>query len=485
MSDSKRKPLIHHKVEPGSSVYDRKTFQHNVKPGSSFPPEGEQEPPRTKELTLRDVATPEMFARYPKNHPMWDYILSPSEKLTWKRMQENRFESIDLVNLEAMMAPDRTFSPDALSLPSVTPLPHNRPRIKPALKTDRRTIAGVHDRISKRRSRIKRNFEIRRHGPQGEMRSRAIAGRLTMISLDQILADPDFRNIRLDPDPEELARLTESIRQEGLKVPITVIPVPGEKDLYYLRSGFRRTEAILFLKWHQIPAIVLPVDTPEEDEYWANIIENSARQQLHTYEIAKATQTMRDMFQINYRDFALRAGYSDKYVDNLLRAIDRLPDCILERWQNKVTKIPVDYYVAWSSMMPDEAVKSFNIFAGLHPHIEHIRDKGERSSGESDGDGRSAILGGDKDTSPPTKPLKHDNQSRYKITNAFEWKRMAHARLSIESTPILDEPTRKVCLKIIDFCMGSRDDIPGIHDHKSKMRMARNRKHDKSDPDDE
>ena len=461
MSNSRRKPPTHHKVEPGSSVSDHKTFHHTVKPGSSFPPEGEQEPPRTKGLTLRDVATPEQLAKHPKNHPIWDYVLSPAEELTWKRMQENKFEDIDLVDLEGIMPPDRTFAPDTASLPPVASLPPNRPRIRPALKTDKRTIAGVHDRISKQRSRIRRDFEIRRHGPQGEMRSKVIAGRLTMIPLDQVVADPDFRNIRLDPDPEELALLTESIRQEGLKVPITVIPAPGERDLYYLRSGFRRTEAILFLKWRQIPAIILPVDTPEEDEYWANIIENSARQQLHTYEIAKAAQTMRDFFQINYRDFALRAGYSDKYVDNLLRAVDRLPDCILERWRDKGTKVPSDYYVAWSSMMPGEAVASFNVFAGLHPHIERIRDES---------------------ASPPTEPLPRDRQTRYKMTSAFGWKRMAHARLAIDAAPELDAPTRKVCLRIVDFCMGSRDDIPGIYDRKSKIKMARNRK--KPDPDD-
>ena len=461
MNDSRQKPPTHHKVEPGSSVSDRRAFHHDVKPGSSFPPEGEQKPPKTKGLTLRDVATPELLAAYPKNHPAWNYTLSPSEELTWTRMQEGKFEGVDL---ESMMAPDRTFSPETPSLPPAAPLPRDRPRIKPALKTGRRTPEGAHDRVSKRRSRIKRDFEVRRHGPQGEMRSKGLAGRLTMLPLDQIVADPDFRNVRLDPDPEELALLTESIRHEGIKVPITVIEAPGEESLYFLRSGFRRTEAVLFLKWHQIPAIIMPVDTPEEDEYWANIIENSARQQLHTYEIAKAAQIMRNMFGINYRDFALRAGYSDKYVDNLLRAVDRLPDCILEKWKDKSNKIPSDYYIAWSSMMPHEAVASFNIFAGLHPHIERIRDE---------------------NASPPTEPLPRDRQTRYRMTSAFGWKRMAHARLAIDAAPGLDNPAKKVCLRIIDFCMGSRNDIPGIFDRKSKIKMARNRRRDKRNPEDE
>lgn len=449
---------------------DQEPFHHKVEPGSSFPHDSKSLPNHiVKPGSLRSLVTPELkaqYPQYPENHPIWNYVLSPGEEETLHRIEEGKMEFDPSLIVEAPPLPERT-SPDGkpnkiASVPPVTPLPPTPTLagIRPRIRANRKPIEAARDRVSKRRTKLKRHVEILKHGPQGEQLSKILTDKVSMIPLDKIFIDPDFKNIRLASLPEDMCLLIESMKLEGLKVPITVIEIPGDKDSYYLRSGFRRTEAALVLKWHHLPCIILPVDTPEESEYWQNIVENSARKNLHTYEIAKAAQTMRNLFGTNYKEFALRAGYSDTHIDNLLRAIDRLPDQILERWKDR-TPIPIDYYIIWSSMLPHEALRSYNIYAGLHPRVKRIGSE-----------------------TPPITPQDRTKHSRTKTASEYGIRRMGNARFAVEGTSKLDEKTREIYLKIIDFCMGARDDIPDIYSHRAKLREARQRKKD-SDPEDD
>ena len=365
----------HHKVEPGNSSTDQVPFHHEIKPGSSLPnikPQGK---------TLRSLMPPEMAALLPPDSPAYNYILTPAEEMTLKRMKEETFDDEMLNIVDEEPAQNKPKLP-----PRVPLLPiHSHTKLK-SIEHENQRVEAARNRLAKRKAELQQDLDVRQHGPQGEKKSAAITQKIMLLPLDQIVAESEFGNIRLDATSEEMSQLIESMRYEGLKVPITVIPASGNDNLYYIRSGFRRVEAALDLKWQVIPAIILPKNTPEEDEYWINIIENSARQALHTYEIAEAAKTMRDKFGISAKNFALKAGYSESYIYNLLKAIDKLPDLILERWKKK-DKIPVEFYIAWSSMLPQEAINSFNINAGLHPHsIERLE----------------ALPS--KDVSPPTQP---------------------------------------------------------------------------------
>lgn len=478
MSDNKQKPPFHHKVEPGSSSSDRKPFHHDVKSGSSFPstePGKENTspdkklPPEDQRPTLKSLLSPKYAALIPEGHAAGDYILSAAELLTLERFKgDKENDPEDLLPLP----PAPKFSPHVTSLPPKSPLapisklppvnPLGEMKERPQIAPGQKAIRAARDRVSKRRTRLIHEIEVIKHGPQGEVRSQFIINKVVSIDLSQISIDPKFRNCRPLTNGEELSLLIESIRHEGIKVPIAVIEVPGEDNLYYIRSGFHRVEAVKFLKWRSIPAIVLPVDTPEEDEYWINIIENTARKNLSTYEVAKSAQNMRDRFGIDYRSFAQKAGYSDKYIDNLLRTIDRLPDPILERWKEK-SGIPVDYYYKWASMLPHEAIDSFNIFAGLHPHVERIHE----------------------DNSPPTEREPRPRGVPVLTTSAYGFKRMHDIRFAIEAAPNIDPEVRKNYLKIVDFCLGCEVTIPGIYDDKTKRLKIANRRKKKLNSDDE
>ena len=271
----------HHKVEPGSSVSDQTPFHHEVKPGSSMP----DDKPQGK--TLRSLMPPEMAALLPPDSPAYNYILTPAEEMTLKRMKEETFDD------EMLSITDEEPAQDKPKLPPRVPLlpVHSNTKLKSVeQKVENQHIEAARSRLAKRKAELQQDLDVRQHGPQGEKKSAAITQKIMLLPLDQIVAESKFGNIRLDATSEEMSQLIESMRYEGIKVPITVIPAPDNDNLYYIRSGFRRVEAALDLKWQVIPAIILPKNTPEKDEYWTNIIENSARQALHTYEIAEATK---------------------------------------------------------------------------------------------------------------------------------------------------------------------------------------------------
>jgi len=310
----------------------------------------------------------------------------------------------------------------------------------------------VYNDMHKRLNGKRQQREVAKHGPQGEARSVALIKRVESINLDKIIDDPRFQNCRLKTDEGELLALAESMRLEGLKELVTVVEAPGDKGEFLLRNGFRRTTAARLLGWKEIPAIVLPKDTPVVEEKWANIIENTARINLGTYEIANAARIMRDDYGVGASDFAARAGYKESYIWKLLRCIDKLPAEIIEQWQAK-SPIPVDLLAEWTALSPLDAIEQFHIFTAQHR-------KGAKQYMPS-----------------PRERIK--NSPLMTATN-FGLKRMQRARFAIEVAKDLDEKTRSIYLYIVDFCMGARETIPGIFDPATKQRMYKSRK--KSDP---
>jgi ParB/RepB/Spo0J family partition protein len=320
------------------------------------------------------------------------------------------------------------------------------PRLPNTAKRDSRT------RLAQRKRELREDWLERTVGPQGEAKSRDVVGEVKLIPLEKIVSDSDFKNeMRLDATAEEARRLEESMRVEGIKQPIVVIE---HGDDYHVRWGFRRAKTARKLGWEAIPAIVLPPNTPLASQHWSNFIENSARSKLHTYEIARAAKVMRDKFRVNYREFARRTGYDEKYIDNLLRTIDNLPPDLLQKWKER-RPIPVDYFITWAAMRPDEAMQAFNTYVGLHPRASK---------------------------SPGSLTLPPDDQSQKKRSDApllmatkAGLKRMDRLRFSVACHREIDETTRSTWLAIVDFCMGQRNDVPGVHDDDKRHRSHRGR----------
>src|ERR1017187_8039898 len=115
------------------------------------------------------------------------------------------------------------------------------------------------------------------------------SSQLQMVSLASIKPSP--HQARKAFDEENLWKLAESMRQEGLIQPITVrrlLPTAGERDDpgYELVSGERRLRAAKLLEWTDIEARVISV-VSEGEVAAKGLIENLQRENLNPMEEAE------------------------------------------------------------------------------------------------------------------------------------------------------------------------------------------------------
>jgi ParB/RepB/Spo0J family partition protein len=362
----------------------------------------------------------------------------------------------DMPELAACLEILKTSPPDApninidpLLAPPATPEPPSRAALRARRAREDSDLAKHHPHLAKQLEAHHERYDNRRHGPQGEFRSRSMADWIHPIPIEKITAETDFRNIRIMPTDGEIDLLADSMSEEGLKVPITVSE--GQGEIYFLRAGFRRVAAARKLGWTTIPAIVLPLITPKISEHWTNIIENSARTSLRTYEIANAAYIMKRDFCVDPKIFARKAGYDPTYITRLVRAIENLPPTILDHWRD-VGNHPVDWYCKWSTMRHEEAIKSFRLEVGQRFHIR-------------------------KDPMLPADHPRPTRRGRVMTATNSGLKRMQRLRFAVLAyTKPMDETSRQSYLEIIDYCMGIRDTVLDIYDCNARHKNARGRK---------
>jgi ParB family chromosome partitioning protein len=121
---------------------------------------------------------------------------------------------------------------------------------------------------------------------------------------------------RLNFDAEVLAALTESVRRDGVLMPVLVRPM-GQG--YELIAGERRWRASQAAGLQEIPAIVRDVDDLQALEL--AIVENEQRDNLTAIESARAYQRMMDEFGCTQQQVAERIGVSRVQVTNITRLL--------------------------------------------------------------------------------------------------------------------------------------------------------------------
>jgi len=119
---------------------------------------------------------------------------------------------------------------------------------------------------------------------------------------------------------EELASLTDSVRREGVLMPVLLRP---SGDGYELIAGERRWRASQAAGLTDIPSVVREVDDLQALEL--AIIENEQRDDLTAIESARAYQLMIAEFGCTQQQVAERIGRSRTQVTNLIRLL-QLPD---------------------------------------------------------------------------------------------------------------------------------------------------------------
>lgn len=125
-------------------------------------------------------------------------------------------------------------------------------------------------------------------------------------------------------DDAELSSLAESIRLDGVLMPILVRPAKTGTG-YELIAGERRWRASQLAGLTEIPAVIRDVNDRQALEL--AIIENEHRNDLTATESARAYQRLHKEFGLTQVDIAQRIGISRSQVTNLIRLL-QLPQGI-------------------------------------------------------------------------------------------------------------------------------------------------------------
>ena len=134
---------------------------------------------------------------------------------------------------------------------------------------------------------------------------------------------PNPRNPRRQFGEEELAELTESIKEKGIIQPLLARPLPGEAGRFEIIAGERRWRAAQRAGLHEVP--VLSVEADDREALELAIIENVQRSDLNPLEEAAGYEQLLDEFNYSQTDLAKVIGKSRSHVANSLRLL-KLPE---------------------------------------------------------------------------------------------------------------------------------------------------------------
>jgi len=154
----------------------------------------------------------------------------------------------------------------------------------------------------------------------GDKPTPEVLAQATLIPIAKI--KPNKYQPRTYFNSDELASLTESIRRDGVLMPILIRP---QGDGYELIAGERRWRASQAAKLKDIPAVVRDVDDLQALEL--AIVENEQRDDLTAVESARAYRRLMDEFNYTQQQVAESIGVSRVQVSNLIRLL-QLPASI-------------------------------------------------------------------------------------------------------------------------------------------------------------
>ena len=138
------------------------------------------------------------------------------------------------------------------------------------------------------------------------------------IELSKIQANPD--QPRRIFDDEALQELASSIRQIGVRQPITLRKI--NEDSYQIIAGERRYRASLMASLTTIPAYIKTAE--DENVMEMALVENIQREDLNSIEIALAYQNLIETYDLTQERLSERVGKKRTTIANYLRLL-KLP----------------------------------------------------------------------------------------------------------------------------------------------------------------
>jgi ParB family chromosome partitioning protein len=113
--------------------------------------------------------------------------------------------------------------------------------------------------------------------------------------------------------------LTQSIRENGILMPILVRHVGDDNSRFEIVAGERRWRAAQAAQLHEVPIIVKELDDRQSLE--VALIENVQRQDLTALEEAEGYRRLMEEFANTQEDLARVVGKSRSHVANIMRLL--------------------------------------------------------------------------------------------------------------------------------------------------------------------
>jgi ParB family chromosome partitioning protein len=185
------------------------------------------------------------------------------------------------------------------------------------------------------------------------------------LPLCQVSPDPD--QPRTTFDETALRELANSIRENGCIQPITVRP--GPDGGYIVVAGERRYRAHCLLSAETIPAIIK--DLGGADLRVVQLIENSARADVHPLEEAEAYQRLMDEHGLSIDDVAKRAGKTPNRIRDRVELLTLKPEYRKLFRSGAITPTQAWYIGQLSDRGQDTLFKAIN--AGRCPDVSALK----------------------------------------------------------------------------------------------------------------
>jgi ParB family chromosome partitioning protein len=169
-----------------------------------------------------------------------------------------------------------------------------------------------------------------------------------LVPIEEVLIHPEVPNVRSKVRKDDCADLMKSIREQGVKNPLSGFELNGK---IYLVSGERRLSSVRWLheeepkndRFQVVPMIVEGYGNgtkPEEalkgiftNALVLNMTENIQRQDLNPYDLAKGVKRLVDL-GLSKTDVGLKIGKSIVWVNETLKFLEADP-VLHEQVQNR------------------------------------------------------------------------------------------------------------------------------------------------------
>lgn len=143
-------------------------------------------------------------------------------------------------------------------------------------------------------------------------------GEYYYINVDKLI--PHKNQARHNFDEKELQNLAETIREHGIRQPLSVFKSELEEDKYEVISGERRLRAAKMVGLEKVPCIVLSATAKKEE---IALVENIQRSDLHPIELARGLKTLIDSYGWGGQtDIEKRLGIAQSRISTSIKLLD-------------------------------------------------------------------------------------------------------------------------------------------------------------------